>query len=721
MSKRDKIVGLEPMPRSSSALFDEGGVVHSWTPAFADNWSPSGGSLAGRTITAFFPQVDARRWAEIWDSITLNGVERLCSQPSEVGDHLEFIEVEVCKLLGASGHLAKVEARRIDSTKTPLRILQQEILEAMASGVALPEIMKLLCLRAEAMAPSVICSVLTVDRQGRLHHLASPSLPDEYSAAIDGVMIGPNVGSCGTAAFRGEPVEVVDIATDPLWASYKELALPLGLRACWSSPIKSSRGPVLGAFAFYFREPRRPSVLEQQIVATCLHLCTIALEHEETRQRIYDFATHDSLTRLANRIRFQQRVSEGLAIAGRTGQQLAILYVGLDHFRSINDTMGYANGDEVLRMTATRLQQIVRDGEMVARIGGDEFAMLQLGNLDAQDAAERANEIMQSIGRPYDLRGQQLAIGASIGIVFAPGDGATADELMKNAALALRRVKELGRGAYFFYEKALNARMQARRKLESGLRIALAAGEIELHFQPIIDLETLEVCRAEALLRWFQDERGSIPPAEFIPVAEDCGLIVPLGAWAIEQACIAAASWPEHISVAVNLSPVQFERPGLVETVERALVVSGLHASRLELEITESVLLHDNARNLATLDRLGELGVAIALDDFGTGYSSLSYLQRFAFDRIKIDHSFITSINRNSGSLKIVRSIVMLAHSLGLMVTAEGVETDEQFDAVRGEGCDDVQGFYVGRPQPLEAFQRSLTDPGVARAARAAN
>ena len=516
-------------------------------------------------------------------------------------------------------------------------------------------------------------------------------------------------------------MEVVDIGTDPLWASYKELALPLGLRACWSSPIKSSRGPVLGAFAFYFREPRGPSVLERQIVATCLHLCAIALEHEATRQRIYDFATHDSLTRLANRIRFQQRVSEALAIAGRTRQQVAILYVGLDQFRSINDTMGHASGDEVLRMTANRLQKIVREGEMVARIGGDEFAMLQIGNLEAQDVADRANEILEVIGRPYDLRGQQLAIGASVGIALAPGDGAAGDELMKNAVLALRRVKELGRGAYFFYEKALNARMQARRKLESGLANALAADELVLHFQPIIDLESLEICRAEALLRWFQSERGLIPPVEFIPVAEDCGLIVPLGAWAIEKACIAAASWPEHISVAVNLSPVQFDRPGLVEAVARALAVSGLQASRLELEITESVLLQENARNLATLERLGELGVAIALDDFGTGYSSLSYLQRFAFDRIKIDHSFIRSITHNAGSLKIVRSIVMLAHSLGLMVTAEGVETDEQFAAVRGEGCDDVQGFYVGRPQPLEAFQRSLASPRATRVAKAAN
>ncbi len=709
--------------RSSVALFDEHGTLQGSTAAFADAWIPSGNDFAASTISDVLPEIDAARWARIWRGIQDDRVEHLrFGRRDAGGQHLQQIEVEICRLVGRSGTLAKVEVLQAGAANAQLRILQQEILEAMAAGVALTEIMDLLCQRAEMLAPSAICSVLSVDPEGRLHHVASPSLPEHYARAIDGVSIGPKAGSCGTAAFLGEPVEVTDIATDPLWEDYKALALPLGLRACWSSPIKSGSGRVLGVFAFYFRTPRGPSFLERQIVATCLHICAVALEHEETRSRVYDLAFRDSLTNLANRARFQQRVSEALRVIGETGQRLAIHYVGLDQFKSVNEGLGHAVGDALLQAVAERLRGVARDADSIARIGGDEFAIVQIGDLKAQDMADRAAQVMELIGQPYDIGGRTLVVGASIGIALAPEDGATADELMKNAALALRRGKELGPGSFFFYEKALNARMQERRKLEAGLREALAARELDLYFQPIIDLENLQVARAEALLRWFHGERGMILPTEFIPVAEDTGLIVPLGAWAIEQACIAAAGWPDRVSVAVNLSPVQFERPGLVEAVANALAVSGLKAARLELEITELVFLHGNARNLAILDQLGDLGVSIALDDFGTGYSSLSYLQRFGFDRIKIDHSFIRSINRNAGSLKIVRSIVMLAHSLGLRVTAEGVETDEQFAAVRGEGCDDVQGHYIGRPQPLDAFKRSLTnDPGMGRVARAAS
>ncbi len=721
MSKREHAIEPEQAPPSSVALFDELGTLQGGTTTFAGG-ARSSADFGGRTITDFLPELKAARWAEIWRRVQGGVVERFCFGQPGVGDEpMQLVEVEICKFIGKFGRLAKVEVRRVDGAKGPLRLLQQEILEAMASGVPLRTIMDFLCRRVEALAPSAICSVLAVDQNGCLQHLASPSLPQHYSRAIDGLAIGPKVGSCGTAAYRGESVEVTDIGTDPLWEDYKSLALPLGLRACWSSPIKSSGGHVLGAFAFYFPVPRGPSSLERQIVATCLNLCAIALEHEETRSRIYELAFHDSLTRLANRARFQQRVSEAMRVTAETRQRLAIHYIGLDHFKSVNAALGHAAGDELLKSVAARLQGAVRDADTVARIGGDEFALIQVGDLQAQEIADRARQLMELLGQPYEIGGQNLQVGVSIGIAVAPDDGDSAEELIKNAALALRRVKELGRGAYFFYEKELNARMQARCRLEADLRDALAAGEFDLHFQPILNLEQWEITGAEALLRWRHRERGMIPPSEFISVAEDSGLIVPLGAWAIRQACAAAARWPAHVSVAVNLSPVQFERPGLVQVVAGALAESGLHPSRLEIEITESLLLHDSEVNLAILDRLSELGVSIALDDFGTGYSTLSYLQRFAFDRIKIDHSFIKNISRNQGSLKIVRGIVSLAHSLGLMVTAEGVETDEQFAAVRGEGCDDVQGYYIGWPQPLQSFEGQLgSGRWLARAGKAA-
>lgn len=708
MGRRERVLDERQAAHTCVALVDERGALQGWTTAFAADLTPRGGDLTGSYVSDFLPEFDGSRWAQIWDRVHRHGLERLSLERTAPSGDPFTMDVEICGLMGQSGRLAKLEIQRTSSASAQLQLLQQEILEGMASGMPLPEIMDLLCRRAEALAPSVICSVLTIDRDGRLHHLASPSLPEHYSAAINGVEIGPKTGSCGTASFRGEPVEVTDIATDPLWEDYKCLALPLGLRACWSSPIKSSDGHVLGAFAFYFPVARRPSSLERQIVSTCLHLCAIALDHEQARLRIYELAFFDPLTQLANRMRFQQRLDEQLGVIEDTRNRLAIHYIGLDQFRSINDALGHAIGDDLLKAIAGRLQRMSCSGEMVARISVDEFALLQVGDLKPQEIAARARAILEAIERPYELGEQQIVVDAKIGISFAPNDGTTADELMKAAALALRQGEGQRGGAYYFYEKELNDRMQERRSLETGLRTAVLTGEFELHFQPIISLGSTRIVRAEALLRWRRKDGELVPPSEFIPIAEELGLINPLGTWALEQACLAAVDWPDTVGVAVNLSPVQFERPGLANVVAQALAKSGLPAHRLQLEVTESVLLHDNAVNVAVLDQLSDLGVSIALDDFGTGYSSLSYLQKFAFDKIKIDRSFIKSIGHDAGSLQIVRSIVTLAHSLGLSVTAEGVETEQQFMTVRGEGCDEAQGHFVGHPQPLEALKRLL-------------
>jgi diguanylate cyclase (GGDEF)-like protein len=517
MSEHENAIVPQRAPLSSVALFDERGALHGGTAAFAGTARTSF-DFNGRTITDFLPELGPVRWAEIWQKIQGDGVETLCFNRSNVGaDQRHVVDVEICKFLGPGGRLAKVEVRHSASASGPLRSMQQEILEGMASGVPLKAIMEFLCRRAEELAPSAICSVLAIDHDARLQHIASPSLPENYSRAIDGVAIGPTVGSCGTAAFRGEPVEVTDIASDPLWANYKSLALPLGLRACWSSPIKSSSGRVLGAFAFYFPVPRGPTLIERQIVETCLSVCAIALEHEETRSHIYELAFHDPLTSLANRARFQQRVSEALRVIAETKQRLAVHYIGIDHFKFVNDTLGHAAGDELLQSVGARLQGAVRDTDTVSRIGGDEFALFQVGDLQAQAVADRAREIMELIGQPHEIAGHSLPIRVSVGIALAPGDGADPDELIKNAALAMRRVKELGRGAYFFYEKELNARMQERRRLEADLRDALKDGDFELYYQPILNLEQHEITGAEALLRWHHRERGFVPPSEFIP------------------------------------------------------------------------------------------------------------------------------------------------------------------------------------------------------------
>lgn len=698
----------EQQEQAFVALADESGAVQGWTADSSISIGPVG-DLAGASVADILSEV-AERWAEIWQSVVVEGkCHRLSlGRPDRAGGTVQLLDVEICKFIDQGRSLAKLEIRRSSAANAKLAVLQQEMLEAMANGLPLRELMELLCRRAEAFAPSAICSILRVDGAGRLEHLASPGLAEHYSRAIDGIAIGPKVGSCGTAAFRGEAVEVTDIATDPLWEDYRQMALPLGLRACWSSPIKSASGRVLAVFAFYFSEPRGPSALERQIVAACLHLCAIALEHEQTRQNIYQLAFRDALTHLDNRIRFQQRLDEALRLVGETKQRLAVYYIGIDRFHLINDTLGHARGDDILRATAERLTGVTKDGDILARIGGDEFAVVRIGNVKEQDIAKFARTILEAIQKPHVVQDQHLVVQASIGIALAPGDATTADELIKHAASALHRMKGRNRGLYQFYEKELDLRMRKRRKLEIDMREALEAGEFELYYQPIISAEDMKLIRAEALLRWHHRERGTIEPAEFIPIAEETGLIIPLGAQVIEQACEALADWPEDIGVAVNLSPVQFESPDLFRTISEALSKHGLLPARLQIEITESVLLADSSMNMALLDELNDLGVSIALDDFGTGYSSLSYLQRFPFDSIKIDRSFVQNICASRETLKIVRSMVMLAHSLGLRVTAEGVETDVQFAAVRGEGCDHVQGHYVAAPLPLARFQRML-------------
>jgi diguanylate cyclase (GGDEF)-like protein len=426
-------------------------------------------------------------------------------------------------------------------------------------------------------------------------------------------------------------------------------------------------------------------------------------ERRRNEKRIEYMAHHDALTGLPNRVLFQLRLEEALARA-RRGERSSLLLLDLDRFNAVNDLLGYPMGDAVLQAVAVRLSAELRETDVIGRLGGDEFAILQTMADQPQQAASLAQRLISAMERPLGL-GQTIDVSVSIGIAVVSGDGDSADGVLKNADLALQRAKQAGRGTWRFFEPEMDARMQFQRRLEQDLRLALAAGQFEVHYQPVLDLRTRRVTGLEALLRWRHPEQGLVPPAAFIPLAEEAGLIGPIGEWALRRACADAAGWAEHVRIAVNVSAVQFRAgPALVDVVRSALHESGLPAARLVIEVTETAMLQDTEDTLATLHALQDLGAKIALDDFGTGYSSLSHLRRFPFDRVKIDRTFVQSLGRTENdSAAIVRAVIGLCASLDIAVTAEGVETGEQLAWLASQPPIEAQGYLFSPAVPAGA------------------
>jgi diguanylate cyclase (GGDEF)-like protein/PAS domain S-box-containing protein len=430
-------------------------------------------------------------------------------------------------------------------------------------------------------------------------------------------------------------------------------------------------------------------------------------ERRKAEAKVSHMALHDELTNLPNRRFFLEQIGTRLVHLERD-RKFAVLCFDLDRFKNVNDTLGHIFGDKLLRQVAERLHTCLREGDAVARMGGDEFAIIQGSLTEATEITALAARLIDTIGAPFDLDGHHVVVGASIGIAVAPTDAESADQLLKNADMALYRAKAEGRGIYRFFEPKMDALMQARRVLELDLRKALINGEFELYYQPLVNLVADEISAFEALLRWNHPERGLVAPLEFISLAEETALIVPIGEWVLRQACQEAMKWPSHISVAVNVSPAQFTRPNLSQVVMSALAGSGLAAQRLELEITESVLLLGSESTLATLHRLRKMGVRISMDDFGTGYSSLSYLRSFPFDKIKIDRSFVHDASSNEDSMAIIRAVTGLGASLRMTTTGEGVETQEELDYLKREGCIEAQGYFFSQPKPASEVYKML-------------
>ncbi len=591
---------------------------------------------------------------------------------------------------------------------------RRQVVELVARNEPLEAVLTYLAQLVERQFPDMHCSVSLL-REGHLHYGAAPSLSIEYVRSVHERPVGPASGSCGTAAYWGRNVIVGDLATDPLFDEAREAALAEGLRACCSVPVFSAAGEVLGTVTAYYRRPRQPGEEEIRLLETAGQLAALAIEHRQLTDQLAYQADHDTLTGLPNRSLFQDRLRQAILHADRYGSMLAVFNIDLDRFKLINDTLGHTLGDVLLQEVATRLRSCVRRADTLARMGGDEFTLIAPEMTDDQDARVLAQNLMDALKIPFEVGGYELFVTPSIGISLYPQDAQDASSLQRNADIAMYRVKNQGKNNFECFAAEIDAAGPERLELQTDLYRALDRGELQLYFQPQFELINCSLVGFETLLRWNHSRLGMISPGRFVPLAEESGLIVPIGEWVLNQACEQSLAWQRSgftpVRIAVNVSALQFARPDFNDTVAQALARSGLEPSLLELELTESVVMRNVEESTNKMRRLRSIGVRIAIDDFGTGYSSLSYLQRLTIDVLKIDLSFVREIKSARQIPPLIQAIVGLGHGLGLEVTAEGVENEEQLEALRFIGCDIGQGYLLGRPVPvLEAARLLILD-----------
>ncbi len=717
--------------------------------------------------------------------------------------------------------------------------VEKQLLELISSDERLPEVLDKLVRAIEDLSPGMLCSVLLMDADRHMHVGAAPSLPADYSAAIEGTLAAEGAGSCATAAARGQMVMATDIALDPLWRDYRDLALEHGLRACCSVPIKAVGGAVLGTFGAYYREARAPCPEELQLLLTARHIAGIAIERtrarealahqewqlttvidsvpamicyadtagrfvyvnqryaqwlgspreslvgkdirevvdedtyraiephmrhvltgQETRyerrqrahdgrvqdfevhyvpdfgtggavvgffvmltdvterkrdeQMLYFLANHDQLTALPNRNLFSEHLTMAVAQAARSGEKVATLFIDLDRFKNVNDTLGHQIGDSLLQQVARRFRGCLRESDVVARLGGDEYTVMVRPIRDLQEVAACAQKLLNVLALPFEVDWHELFVTGSVGISIYPDDAGDAAALLKNADIAMYRSKEQGKNTYQFFSNEATAASFEHLMLETSLRRALEREEFVLHFQPIVDLRGDRVTSMETLIRWQHPDLDMISPARFIPLAEETGLILPIGQWVLEQACRQAKKMHDQgfdgLRVAVNLSPKQFRQRDLARSIGRVLEQFGLDPGCLELEVTESSVMDNADAAIRTLHALKDMGVHLSIDDFGTGYSSLSYLKRFPIDALKVDKSFVRDITSDQDDAAITSAVIAMGHSLRLTIIAEGVETEEQLAFLRERQCNKVQGYLFGRPMPAERMSALLRE-----------
>jgi diguanylate cyclase (GGDEF)-like protein len=616
--------------------------------------------------------------------------------------------------------IARNEAGRVQQLVASHNVVHELIARAAPLRDVLIEILE----SVERYDPSVKASLLMLDATSRtLHSGLGPSLPPEWLAAIDGVVIGPNVGTCGSAAWSGQLTITGNIAEDPSWAPIRDKAKAAGLGHCWSMPIKSAAGDVLGTLALYGPRPRLPVPEQLAWLEDWARLAGIAIERRQALGRLTHDARHDGLTGLPNRMAIFEALDEAIERASATGMA-AVLFIDLDGLKGLNDTLGHDHADEMIREMGERLSAAVRPGDFVGRFGGDEFIAIAEEIGDREAAAELGLRLLHEIAQPLPSVDATI-VTASIGIALVRSDGVDARDVIRASDSAMYDAKRTGRDRVMFFEGDDRMRAGRRLTLVRELRGAETRGEMRLVFHPVLALPALEIVGVEALLRWTSPTLGEVEPAEFVPIAEETGAIVPIGTWVLRESCemMARASEPGRpLELNVNVSARQVSNPDFALWVRQTLAHAEFPADKLGLDITETSLMRPNAVTARNLRELDALGVRIVLDDFGTGYSSLSWLKQHPFSAIKIDGSFIGGLPDNDADHAIVAAVIGMAKAIGCTVTAEAVETEHQLTVLRELGCPRAQGFLFSLPVPAEELGallrvRELPGHGQAEAA----